>query len=683
MSNNEKTKKLAINFNQIATSHLAEGKLNEAYAACLKALNSQPEFVPAYKTMGDIFQAQGDIEAAKNYYSKAIQILPNFAEAHANLGSMYAKQKQWKLAIFAYEKALKIQPNLAGVYRNLAKVWHSIGQEKLATECNYQVVILEPESLTATEHLSLGKKLLELDKIEAAINCYRHAIKINPNLSAAYQYLGEIFSQKGELEEALVVLNQGIKLAPKNPINYYLLGTVFQEKKEYNLAHSAYSSAIKLKPENHLFHKKLGDIFQEQGELEQAIACYQKSLEINPNFFWSYYSLGNIYTKQQRWDEAIDVYHQATIINPKFHRLYFYLGNAFLHKLQNDKAVDAYLEAIRLKPEHPWFSNYSTLWKFLVNQEQLLPVFKLYQNATQLNPKSVLCYLNLGEIFTEMGDIDAAITCYKTACYHKISQSHPTFVEQNWNSQNTRRPHFIIIGAQKSGTTSLENYIAQHPQVLPAIKKETHFWYRGFNQGIDWYLAHFPPIPKSKNFITGEATPNYLEYYQSAKRIYNVFPDVKLLIIFRNPVDRAVSQYYHWVRIKREERSFEEAIDSELEMLLKSPDRPQGHGNYWQKQPGNYIGRGVYIEFIQKWMEVFPREQFLILKGEDFYEKPAITMKQVFHFLGLPEYQLPKYKKLNSGYYKPISKFFRQRLNEYFQPHNQRLEEYLGIKFNW
>ncbi|NET17111.1 MAG: sulfotransferase domain-containing protein, partial [Okeania sp. SIO1H6] len=74
---------------------------------------------------------------------------------------------------------------------------------------------------------------------------------------------------------------------------------------------------------------------------------------------------------------------------------------------------------------------------------------------------------------------------------------------------------------------------------------------------------------------------------------------------------------------------------------------------------------------------------FLILRGEDLYQAPDDTMKQVFDFLGLPEHQLPKYKKLNSGSYAPISDLLRQQLSEYFQPHNQRLEEYLGMKFNW
>ncbi|MGK7921226.1 MAG: tetratricopeptide repeat protein, partial [Trichodesmium sp.] len=108
MSNNKKIEKVAINFHQIAEASLAEGKLDEAYGACLKALNSQPEFAPACKTLGDILQAKGDLEAAINYYNKAIKILPDFAEAHANIGSMYAKQQQWEEAIFYYQKAIYI-----------------------------------------------------------------------------------------------------------------------------------------------------------------------------------------------------------------------------------------------------------------------------------------------------------------------------------------------------------------------------------------------------------------------------------------------------------------------------------------------------------------------------------------------------------------------------------------------
>ncbi|NEQ36422.1 MAG: tetratricopeptide repeat protein [Okeania sp. SIO3I5] len=681
MSNNEKREKLAINFNELAEASLTQGKLDEAYAACLKTANSKQELASACKNIGDILQAKGDIEVAISYYNKAIKILPDFAEVHANLGSMYAKQQDWEKAIFYYQKAIYIKPDLVGVYRNLAKVWQYIDQEELATECTYQTLILEPESATAKEHLNLGNKLLELDQIEAAINCYRQAIKLQPNLSYSYQKLGEVLTQKGELESALVVLERAIKLTPKNPRCYYLLGEVLQEKKEYDLAIFAYGNGIKLKPENHLFHKKLGDVFQKKGELKEAIACYQQATEINPNFFWGYYNLGNIYMKQQRWDEGIYAYRKATIINPNFSGAYYNLADAFLHNSQKEEAITAYLEAVRLRPEHSWFSRHSVLWKYLL-ESRLEEVLNLYQNATQKEPNSILCHLNLGEIFTEKGNIKEAIFSYQKACYNKTLKLNPAFVENYGNFHHLGHPNFIIIGSQKSGTTSLENYISQHPQVLPAIKKETHFWSGKFHRGIDWYLAHFPPIPKSKNFITGEATPNYLVTDEVPERIYSLLPSIKLLVILRNPVDRAFSQYHHWQRLNWEDRSFEVAINQELEILKTTPKQPQGDRKYWQLS-GNYIGRGVYIEFMQKWMAVFPREQFLILRGEDLYERSDDTMKQVFNFLGLPEYKLAKYKKLNSGSYAPISDLLRQRLSEYFQLHNQRLEEYLEMKFNW
>ncbi|MCL2924952.1 MAG: tetratricopeptide repeat protein [Trichodesmium sp. MAG_R04] len=681
MSNNEKIETVAINFNKLAEDNLAQGKLDEAYAACLKALNSQPEFAPACKTLGNVFQAKGDIEAAKNYYIKAITIFPDFAEAHSNLGSMYAKQMDWEKAIFYYQKAIYIKPNLTRVYRNLAKVCQCTAKEELATEYTYKALILEPESATAIEHLNIGKKLLELNKIEAAINCYRNAVKINPNLLAGYQNLGELLAKNGELESALIVLHQGIKIDAKNPRCYYLLGEVLQKQGQYKLAISAYSHAIELKPENHLFHKKLGDVWQKMGKLDVAISCYEKAIEINPNLFWGYYSLGNIYTKQQKWDEAIAAYQQAIIINPNFSGVYYNLADAFLHNSQKGEAIIAYLEAVKLRPEHSWFSRHSVLWKHLL-KSRLEEVLNLYQDATRKEANSFLCHLNLGEIFTEKGDIKEAIISYKKACYNNTHKFNPAFVENYWDFNNMPSPNFIIIGSQKSGTTSLASYISQHPQVLPAIKKETHFWSFKFHQGIDWYLAHFPPIPKSQNLITGEATPSYLVTDKAPERIYRLLPNIKLLVILRNPVDRAFSQYHHWQRLNWEDRSFEVAINQELEILKTTPKQPQGDRKYWRLS-GNYIGRGVYIEFIQKWMAVFSREQFLILRGEDLYQTPDNTMKQVFDFLGLPEHKLAKYKKLNSGSYTPISDLLRQRLSEYFQSHNQRLEEYLGMKFNW
>ena len=671
-----------IYFYSIAKNLLTEGKLLEARIACLRVLNLQPKSADACKLMGDIMQAKGKIAAAKYWYDRSLKLNHHLASSHANLGSIYAREKQWELAISCYQNALDIDPNFAGFYRNLAKVWQQVGKQDLMVECWQRAVTLEPEKITGADYLILADNLLELGRKDEAITYYRWALKFDSNLSKAYQELGTLLVETGELEEAIAMFLQLINLHPHEALFYKNLGDAFRKKQQLERAIAAYDMAVKLKPDNDLFQKKLGDALQEKGNLNEAITCYQKAIEINQNFSGSYRQLGNAFRKQSRWNEAAAAYRKEIAIKPNSSYPYSLLGNVLIHQLETlDEAVAAYLKAIELEPEYPWFTNYS-VWNSIIKQGKIQKLLKFYRRATKLNPDSVWCYVNLAEILTAKGKIQGAIKSYQKACYNKTQKSHPEFVEKHWVFPQSSGPDFIIIGAQKSGTTSLENYIAQHPQILPAIKKEIHFWYRDFDKGIPWYLAHFPPIPKSVNYLTGEATPNYLENWQSASRIYQILPDVKLLVILRNPVDRAISQYYHWLRLKRENRSFEAAMNEEIKQLKQTPHLPVGDKNYWQEQK-SYLGRGIYVEFLQKWLEIFPRKQFLIIRGEDLYQRPAATMKQVFDFLDLPEHKLSEYKKLNPGYYQPIDESTRQILSDFFQPHNQKLEKFLGIKFNW
>ncbi|MGD1713242.1 sulfotransferase domain-containing protein [Dapis sp. BLCC M172] len=252
-------------------------------------------------------------------------------------------------------------------------------------------------------------------------------------------------------------------------------------------------------------------------------------------------------------------------------------------------------------------------------------------------------------------------------------------------------PSFIIIGAQKCGTTSLYNYMIEHPQILPASMKELHFFnWRSKQEDtktVDWYLSQFPTIPHGKNLITGEATPDYLIDPHTPQRMFNLLPDVKLIVLLRNPIDRAVSHYHHnrGISKKREPLPFRKAIEKEPERLNIEKEKLISDENYRSLFHRNYsyLERGIYIEQLENWMSIFPREQFLIIKSEDFYANPNITLKEVFEFLGLPNHQVKNNRKYNERSYQPIDEKMRSTLAEYFQPYNQRLEEYLGVKFNW
>jgi hypothetical protein len=250
------------------------------------------------------------------------------------------------------------------------------------------------------------------------------------------------------------------------------------------------------------------------------------------------------------------------------------------------------------------------------------------------------------------------------------------------------RPDFLIIGVQKGGTTSLFNYLAQHPSVAVSTKKEIGYFSGRFANGWAWYLSHFP-IAASKlkrhDVITGEADTNYIFHPHSARRIAQTLPQVKIIALLRNPVDRAYSHYRHSVRSGKEDLTFEEALAAEDERLSGVMSR-MAEDEYYTDPRFNYHtyrSRGLYLNQLKIWFDLFGRDQLLILKSEDFFSNPRASYKKVLKFLGLPAWQLKEYKIYNVGTCQGMNPGTRQRLVDYYRPHNQRLSKYLEEAFDW
>jgi Sulfotransferase domain len=234
-----------------------------------------------------------------------------------------------------------------------------------------------------------------------------------------------------------------------------------------------------------------------------------------------------------------------------------------------------------------------------------------------------------------------------------------------------REPEFLIIGAQKSGTTSLYQYMCQHPSIRPAGKKELHFFDKHYHQGIDWYRSFFPPVKLFKGIMTGEATPRYLFTPEAPKRVRHQFPGIKMIVLLRNPVYRTYSYYHHNIKRKLEHRSFMEAITASAQMPENDRDG------------FNYLAWGLYFQQLSHWRNYFPQEQFLIIKSEDFFNHPTHFMDQIFQFLGLENKGTTEFKQWNRGNYEPLLQEPRQWLTEYFKPHNQQLYQFLGRDMGW
>ena len=189
-------------------------------------------------------------------------------------------------------------------------------------------------------------------------------------------------------------------------------------------------------------------------------------------------------------------------------------------------------------------------------------------------------------------------------------------------------PDFIIIGTQRGGTTSLYRYLAAHPEIGQASRKEVHYFDRYYENGMDWYLAHFPE--RGEYRLVGEASPYYVFHPEAPERILAAVPQAKFILLLRNPVDRAYSQYQMKVERGLETLPFAEAIEREPERLAATDD-PLDPA--WRHH--SYLARGVYVNQIKRWFEYFPRDQFLIIKSEDFYAEPVQILHQTQAFLGV------------------------------------------------
>lgn len=256
-------------------------------------------------------------------------------------------------------------------------------------------------------------------------------------------------------------------------------------------------------------------------------------------------------------------------------------------------------------------------------------------------------------------------------------------------------PDFIIVGAQKSGTSSLYRYLAQHPQVRESTVKEVHYFDGGIEEGTDthalgerWYRSHFPLASEMTPGVQAyEASPLYMLHPLAAERMARLLPRVKLVAILRDPTDRALSHYFHNVRKNAARHSKEDlgpgaamaAEEARLAPVLARGDYGEAFRAY------SYKARGRYLEQLERYWAHFPRENLLVLRAEDLFEDPAGLLAGLCDFLGLD-------RPAGGGDFRPanvgsnreeVDPGVRAELEAYFAPMNQALYAALGRDFGW
>lgn len=248
-------------------------------------------------------------------------------------------------------------------------------------------------------------------------------------------------------------------------------------------------------------------------------------------------------------------------------------------------------------------------------------------------------------------------------------------------------PSVLLIGAQRSGTTSLFNYLVRHPAVLPPLGKEIHYFDLHYARGVRWYRGRFPLAWRLRaGGITLDASPYYLLHPLAPERAARLLPDVKLVAVLRHPVDRAFSHYQHEVRDGRETLTFAEAIEREDQRLAGEEERLRDEPGYYSfnHHRYSYVRRGLYLEQLTRWTAQFPRERLLVLQSEALFREPGKVIGKVQDFLGLPQHRSGRYEPFYQGNYdRHIPSELRRRLVDCFEPHNRELYRWLGEEFDW
>lgn len=245
------------------------------------------------------------------------------------------------------------------------------------------------------------------------------------------------------------------------------------------------------------------------------------------------------------------------------------------------------------------------------------------------------------------------------------------------NATSRAVPDFLIVGAMKAGTTSLFNYLCQHPRIIGSVPKEIFYLCSHPERGERWYRRHFPrrAALTQSHALCGEATPTSLYSGQAARIASELMPNAKIIVLLREPAARAVSHYYHRYRAGRETRAVDEVFTTSMIERLAA-DAPEGDTEK------AICDRGQYVRGLKHWKARFGESQILVLDADIFFQQTQAVYNQVCEFLNIPALTLATSESFNANTgLKQKPEHFRE-LQRCFDPQNRELAE-MGYHFSW
>lgn len=259
-------------------------------------------------------------------------------------------------------------------------------------------------------------------------------------------------------------------------------------------------------------------------------------------------------------------------------------------------------------------------------------------------------------------------------------------------------PDFLVIGTKRGGTTSMWNYLAQHPSVLPMFPsvrglKSPAYFFESWDRGEAWYRSHFHTTAYRRlverrvggPVVTGESSPYYLYDPRIPQRVVDRVPGIKAIVLLRDPVNRAYSHFQERVGQGVEPLSFADALAAERARLAGERERMAADPSYYSSAHDwySYRDRGIYLPQLQGWQAALAPEQLLVLRSEDLYQDQQAVLDHASDFLGIPRRSRPSFRHHNHLPVEPMPEEVREELTTFYRPHNQQLYAHLGRDMEW
>jgi tetratricopeptide (TPR) repeat protein len=564
-------------------------------------------------------------------------------------GQAYEAQHDWDHAVDIYQRAIDRFPQDLRFYESLATIAQS--RKHWSDVIRYSTLICERGEPSAAVYRRIGQASLQQKQWLHAEQAYRSALMHEPDHDGAQHGLGLALNRQERWAEASEALTRAIKLQPEAMRTRALLCLALAHQGQWRESCRTLRIAI----------AKQREIFSPVGPWLQLL----ESLDLD-----------------QPWPNTVEVFEIAI--------------GAFIeagHYLEVDLAPVAdcaFLQAIVRFPDHIWhhFFYFNRLLIRFRNQDRLDELCDQFRAAIATTPDARESYLNLAAIADFRGD------CQTSAIAHATLLDRDAGIDTDLGDRQSRSlipeaetrlaPRFLIIGIQKGGTTSLHSYLCEHPHVQPAAHKEIDFWSTEYDRGLAWYMAQFPPRSFDERYITGEASPTYLDHPEAPARLQATLPHTKLILMLRDPTDRAISHYYHRYRERNLITPIETFLRSELDFTRQHPPESIPADRYATHLRGRLISRGLYSTFVKRWLQHFSRDQILAINSRELFSHTGTVLEQVHRFLDLEPQPLDTYPVFNPGTYRRhISPALEADLRHFFRPYNRELMTILDLDYDW